>query len=185
MSKQNSIKSKIESLLFVASSPVSVKKISEALEVSGAEIQSACDELAEELENNHRGVRIIKHGQEYKLVTSPENSSVVRKFLQDETSGELTPPSLETLTIIAYRGPVSKPEVERIRGVNCSLILRNLLMRGLVEYKWDKTKKETYYSVSFDFLKFLGISKVQDLPDYERLSRHESIEEMMKDRDER
>jgi segregation and condensation protein B len=181
MSKQNNIKKQIESLLFAAAAPVSIKKLADILEIAGSEVQTACKELADELEKSGRGVRIIKNGQKYQLVTAPENAEITQKLLQDETSGELTPPSLETLTIIAYRGPVSKLEIERIRGVNCSLILRNLLIRGLVEYKRDKTKKETYYTVSFQFLRFLGVSKVEDLPDYERLSRHESIEEMMEE----
>jgi segregation and condensation protein B len=182
MNKQKNIKSKIESLLFAAATPVSIKKLADVLGVSGNETRVACEELADELEGSGRGVRIIKKEQKYQLVTAPENSEATQKFLQDETSGELTPPSLETLTIIAYRGPVSKLEIERIRGVNCSLILRNLLIRGLIESGNDKTKKETYYTVSFDFLRFLGVNKVEDLPDYEKLSRHESIEEMIEDR---
>ena len=176
----DNLSGKIESLLFAAAKPVSVKKIKELLEVSDKEVRTACEELSSELEQKGRGVRLVRNGQKYQLVSAPENASLVRQFLEDETTGELTQPSLETLTIIAYRGPVSKMEIERIRGVNCSLILRNLLMRGLVEYKQDKTKNETYYTVSFDFLKFLGVSNVEELPDYDRLSQHESIEEMMK-----
>lgn len=179
MTSKNNLKNQIESLLFVAAKPVSVKKIKEFSGASEKDIRVACDELSQELKNNGRGVRIIKNGQKYQLVSAPENADMARKFLEDETTGELTQPALETLTIIAYRAPVSKIEIERIRGVNCSLILRNLLMRGLVECKQDKKKNETYYTVSFEFLKFLGVSSVEELPDYERLSQHESIEEMM------
>lgn len=183
MEEQGDIKNQIESLLFVAAKPVSVKKIAELLEVSRQDAQKACQELLQELEENDRGVRLIVQGQKYQMVSSPKNSHVVQKILEDETSGELTQPALETLTIIAYRAPVSKIEIERIRGVNCSLILRNLLMRGLVEYKKDKTKGETYYTVSFEFLRFLGMGSIEELPDYEKLSQHESIEEMMREGD--
>lgn len=171
--------------MFVAGRPLSAKRIASLLQVSEGEAQGICQELGEELKERGGGVRIIKNGQRYQMVSAGEAASSVQKLLEAETSGELTQPSLETLTIIAYRGPVSKIEIERIRGVNCSLILRNLLMRGLVEYKNDQRKKETYYTVSFEFLKYLGVEKVEELPDYERLSRHESIEEMMEDRDKR
>jgi len=72
------------------------------------------------------------------MTTAKESSEIVEKFLKEELTGEMTRPQLETLTIIAYRGPMTKMEIEQIRGVNCSLILRNLLMRGLVEAKLDK-----------------------------------------------
>jgi len=174
------LKSQVESILFIAGRPVSVKKMAEYLNSSQKKVEEACRELMEEYKKGERGIQMIKNGSKYQLVSSPKNAEVIQDFIKDETSGELTQPSLETLTIIAYRGPVSKIEIERIRGVNCSLILRNLLMRGLIEYKYDKTKKETYYTVSFDFLRFLGVNSIEELPDYEKLSRHESIEEMMK-----
>ncbi|MCG2700667.1 SMC-Scp complex subunit ScpB, partial [Candidatus Parcubacteria bacterium] len=96
-----------------------------------------------------------------------------------ETTGELSRPSLESLTIIAYRGPVAKIDLDRIRGINCALILRNLLLRGLIEGKYDNKKKETYYSVTFDFIKFLGINNIKELPDYERLNKDDTIDRML------
>lgn len=95
--------------------------------------------------------------------------------------GELSRPSLETLTIIAYRQPISKMDLDRIRGVNCALILRNLLLHGLIEGKYDKTKDETYYTVTVDFIRFLGISEVSALPDYDRLSHHDSLERVLQE----
>ena len=126
-------------------------------------------------------MQIIKVGSKYQMVSSPENSKTVQNFIQDETSGELSRPSLETLTIIAYRGPISKIDLDRIRGVNCALILRNLLIRGLIEAAADKTKKETYYTISLDFVRYLGISSVADLPDYEKLKQDDSIDKMLLD----
>jgi segregation and condensation protein B len=173
------LKSQVESILFIAGRPVSVKKMAEHLNVPQKQVTKACKELVDEYKKQERGVRLIKNESRYQLVSSPVNAEVVKDFIKEETSGELTRPSLETLTIIAYRAPVTKIEIERIRGVNCSLILRNLLIRGLVEAKTDKKKNEVYYTVSFDFLKFLGISNIEELPDYERLNRDETIEEMM------
>ena len=113
------------------------------------------------------------------MVSSPENSRLVADFIKDETTGELTRPSLEALTIIAYRGPISKIDLDRIRGVNCSLIVRNLMLRGLIEGKKDKKKNETYYSITFDFIRFLGLSSIAKLPEYERLHKDDTIDRML------
>jgi len=124
-------------------------------------------------------VQIIKDGLKYQMVSAPENAKVVQEFIKDETTGELTRPSLEALTIIAYRGPISKIDLDRIRGVNCALIIRNLLLRGLIEAKTDSKKKETYYSVSFDFIRFLGINNIVDLPDYKKLNEDDTLDKFL------
>jgi len=125
------------------------------------------------------GVVFLTLEDKYQLAASPEASEVVSKFLKEEITGELTRPSLETLTIIAYRAPISKAELELIRGVNCSLILRNLLLRGLIEAKEDKTKATTVYQITFEFLKYLGLTAVSDLPDFDRLNRHNNLEKLL------
>ena len=96
-----------------------------------------------------------------------------------ETTGELTRAALETLTIVVYRGPIGRAELEQIRGVNCAIILRNLLIRGLVTSEARKEKLETVYQVSLDFLKFLGLRTPQELPDYEKLNSSENIEKLL------
>ncbi len=174
------LKSQIESILFIAGKPVSIKRLTKNLNSSDKEVVKVCQELIKEYEEKKGGMRMIKNGSRYQLVSSPENADIVKDFIKDETSGELTQPSLETLTIIAYRGPVSKIEIERIRGINCSLILKNLLIRGLIEIKADKKKNESYYTVSFNFLKFLGINNIEELPEYDRLNQNETIDEIAK-----
>jgi len=164
------IKSKIESLLFISAKPMAIKQLANLIKADAKEIRRAGDELVEEYKKENRGISIIKNGSKYQMVSSPANAKLVQSFMKDETTGELSRPSLETLTIIAYRGPISKIDLERIRGVNCSLIIRNLLMRGLIEAKADKRKKETYYTVTLDFIRFLGINDITELPDYEKLS---------------
>ena len=157
------IKSKIESLLFISAKPMKIKQLADLLKVKEREIKNMGDELVEDYKKENRRVKIIKNGSKYQMVSSPENAKAVQEFIKDETTGELTRPSLEALTIIAYRGPMSKIDLDRIRGVNCALILRNLLLRGLIEAKQDKNKNETYYNITFDFLKFLGINDVKEL----------------------
>lgn len=159
---------------------MSVNQLADLLKVDKKEIVAAGDELVEEYKNNKKGVQIIKSGNSYQMVSSPENAKVVQEFIKDETTGELTRPSLEALTIIAYRGPISKLDLDRIRGVNCALILRNLLLRGLVESNYDKNKRETYYSVAFDFIRFLGINSLNELPDFERLHKDDTLDRMLK-----
>lgn len=168
------LKSKIESLLFISAHPLSEHKIAE---LTGGEVPAVKEALVElTAEYADKGVRILKIENDYQMSTSPDNAPLVRDFVKDETTGELTRPSLETLTIVAYRGPITKAELEQIRGVNCSLILRNLLIRGLVEVKGDGEQK---YNVTFDFLRFLGINSVKDLPDFERLSRDPNLEKFL------
>lgn len=175
------IKSQIESLLFISAKPMSIAKLAELIKVEEKEVKKAGDELVEDYKENKCGIQIIKNGSKYQMASSPENARLIQEFVNDETTGELSRPSLETLTIIAYRGPISKANLDRIRGVNCSLILRNLLLRGLIEVKEDKQNSDSFYNVSFDFIRFLGINDVIELPDYERLHKDETIDNVLKD----
>ncbi len=173
------IRSHLEAILFVSPKGLTAKELAQAIKEKPEEVAAAIKELSLEYEAQGRGIRIINNGSKYQMSTAPEESELARDFLKDEASGELSQPSLEALTIIAYRGPISKLDLERIRGVNCSLILRNLLIRGLIEEKFDKTKSETYYTVSLDFVRHLGLASLTQLPDYERLSRHDNIERVL------
>lgn len=185
------LKSKIESLLFISAKPLTVNQLADLLEADRPagqagkkEIIKLADELARDYENNQAGTRIISDGVKYQMVSSPANVKIIQEFIKDEITGELSRPSLEALTIIAYRGPVSKIDLDRIRGVNCALILRNLLLRGLIEGKSDKKKKATYYTATFDFIRFLGLNNIKDLPDYGRLHQDETIDRMLREADE-
>lgn len=174
-----SIKSQLETLLLISAKPMTTKQLAELTNASIEEIEITCGELINEYKERKRGIQIIKDESKYQMVSAPENTKLVQQFIKDETTGELTRPSLETLTIIAYRGPISKIDLDRIRGVNCALILRNLLIRGLIELKFDKKKQETYYSPTLDFVRFLGLNSVAELPDYERLHQNETIDKML------
>ena len=180
------IKSQIESLLFISAKPMAAKQLAGIMKNTVKEIEQAGDELVDDYKEAMRGIQIIKNNSKYQMVSSSDNARLVQEFIKDETTGELSRPSLETLTIIAYRGPVAKIDLDRIRGVNCSLIVRNLLLRGLIEAKYSNKKKaqsrnsgETYYNVSFDFIKFLGINDIKELPDYERLNKDDTIDRML------
>lgn len=171
--------SKLLSLLFIAGQPMSIKKMAHLCDVEEAEAEKALENLRTEFQKNNFGLWLLKNGKEYQLSSNPENANLVQKFLKEEVSGELTPPQLETLTIIAYREPILKAELEQIRGVNCSLILRNLLIRGLINTEEEKKTGTMRYRLSFDFLRYLGVSSVSELPDYEKLHKSEIVEKML------
>lgn len=175
----SNLKSKIESLLFITTKSLSAKKLAELTKSKPREIEEKIEELMEEYNQKDKGMQIIKNGNNYQMVTQPDNSNLIKDFVKEEITGELTRPQLETLTIIAYRGPISKPELEEIRGVNCSLILRNLMIRGLIDSKEDKKKMQTYYNITLDFMRHLGINDISELPDYEKLNKSETLEKFL------
>ncbi|MEI7498263.1 MAG: SMC-Scp complex subunit ScpB [Candidatus Falkowbacteria bacterium] len=175
----NTLSSQIESLLFVSAKALSLKNIAEVVKAPLEEVEYAAEELVERYKGAVSGVQIIRHAQSLQMVSAPENAKVIQEFIKDETTGELSRPSLETLTIIAYRGPIAKLDIDRIRGVNCSLILRNLMLRGLIEGKVKKETQETYYSVTIDFIRFLGLNDVAELPDYDRLHQDDTIDRVL------
>jgi segregation and condensation protein B len=175
--------SQLESLLLVAGKPMPFATLAKLLGCSTAELKEDLAVLEQEYNSQKRGIRLMINNNKIQLTTSSDNQKLVAEFIHDETSGELTKPSLETLTIIAYRQPITKEDMEQIRGVNCSLILRNLMIRGLVESREDRGGLATVYSVTMDFLRYLGINKVEELPNYDMLHKHESLQEALQVRE--
>ena len=169
---------KIEALLFLATKALAVQAIAKALEMKGSEVTASLVALAEKRNTETSGIHLVNIGDEWQLVTNPSCSALGEKLMKDE-GGELTRPSLEALTIIAYRGPVTKPEIEAVRGVNCTLILRNLLMRGLIEERDDSLKGQAVYSLSMDAMRYLGLHDVRELPQYEELHQNAKIEKLL------
>lgn len=165
----------LESLLFVSGHPLSYKKLveilsSERVEISENDIENSLKELAEDYEKNNRGLRLIFLDNKVQLVAAPESKEAVEKLIKSDLNEELTPAALETLAIIAYNGPVSRVVIDNLRGVNCSFILQNLAIRGLIEKKNNPSDGRSFvYNVSFDFLKQLGLNKIDDLPNYNDL----------------
>lgn len=173
--KQAELRSKIESLLFISNRPLNKKEIARILEEKVENLEGILLELRQEYQDPGRGMNIIEDGQSCQMVTNPQNGDLIKDFLQQEIGQELTPASLETLSIIAYRGPITKENLEKVRGVNCTIILRNLLIKGLIEEKRVSSREEdqsqNIYTVSLEFIKCLGIDRVQELPDYEKLNK--------------
>ncbi len=169
----------IESLLFISHKPLSVKELAKLSESSVDVVTQSVEQLVQEHRERGGGITLLQIENSYQFVTSGEMREVVERLVKHEMTGELTRPSLETLTVVAYRGPISRAELELIRGVNCSVILRNLLMRGLIEATEDKERAMTVYTITFDFLKHLGLQQVEDLPDFEKLNRNNNLDALL------
>ncbi len=170
------LKSVIESILFVSGEPVKLTKIVDIVKEEESNVKKVIEELAKSYVEDNRGLMIIAKKDEVQMVSSGDNTEFVEKLVKNELEGSLSVSALEVLSIIAYRSPVSKAEIEAIRGVNCSYTLRNLTMRGLVERKNNPSDTRGYiYNISFDFLKKMGIDKVENLPKYDILSKDERV----------
>lgn len=171
----SALRTTIESLLFVATKPLTVKRLAELAKGEPADVELILGELTTRWSGEASGIQLLRHGASVQLVTSPVASKQVTEYLKEEQAGELTRPALETLTIIAYRGPISKIQLDTIRGVNCALILRNLMIKGLVEAIPHKDRLQISYHVTDDLLKFLGLTGIEQLPDYEKLHAEETL----------
>src|SRR3989338_3015234 len=164
------MKAQVESLLFTAGHPVAIKKLTEILETSESEINSSLRELEDEYEKNERGLRLVFFDSKVQLVASPYSIEAVKKLIKSDFEEGLFSAALETLAIISYRGPISRAAIENLRGVNCSFILQSLAIRGLIDRKNNPEDGRSYvYSVTFDFLKHLGLTKLEDLPNFNEL----------------
>ncbi len=165
---QTKLKSAIESLLFVSSRPMTVKDFCKLLEQQAFAVQSALDELVNERKTS--GIVLLENNGEYQLATSPANSTAVKDFMNADLREKLTDATVEVLAIIAYRQPISKAEIEAIRGVNSQYSLRHLLMRGLIEKTSNPGDARSFlYQTTTEFLQHLGLNSAKDLPEFQKL----------------
>lgn len=161
----NDIEKKIEAILFLNGEAMTIKQIVKILEKKEEEIVLAINSLQNNL--SERGIRLIKKDDSVMLVTAPEASDVTQKLIKEEFNSELTKVALETLSIIIYRGPTTRADIDYIRGVNSSFILRNLLIKGLIEKEVNpKDSRSFIYKPSFQLLQYLGVQSLNELPEY-------------------
>lgn len=159
----------LEALLFVHGEPLTMDKIAAVLGMEKDALAPLLAELAVQLARGDRGLQIISDREKVQLATKPEFNAIVESFVKEEISEDLTPASLEALAIIAYLGPISRAKIEYLRGVNSSVILRSLAIRGLVERYADPEHPGTYlYRPTFDLIKHLGVQEKEGLPQYEK-----------------
>lgn len=173
------LEAKLEAILFAVAKPLTIKRLAELTSASADDVKTALVAMAEALERAESGIMLQQNGHEVEFVTRPEAAEMVKQVVKSEAQGELSRPSLEALTILAYRGPLTRPELEQIRGVQSSMILRNLMLRGLVEEKEDTRLGQPIYAVTFEFLNHLGLPSVEALPEYESLRGHAAVSDVL------
>ncbi len=154
----------IEALLFAAGRPVTPAELASALEVPREEVLGALCALRETLRD--RGVRVHEHAGEWQLVSAPSAARAVERLAGLPTPQRLSPASLETLSIVAYQQPVTRAQVEAVRGVDCSGVLANLSSRGLIEEvgRSEAPGKPILYGTGFEFLRLFGLETLDRLP---------------------
>ena len=164
----------LEALLFIYGEPIEIGKIVKILKpqnpgLDETGVKEALQILQAQLENGDRGLSLVVHDERVQLVTKPGFKGFLQEIIKEELHDVLTPAALETLAIISYAGPVPRSTIDYIRGVNSTFILRNLLLRGLIDRSSDPNKANVYiYKASFELLRHLGLGKTNDLPEYQK-----------------
>jgi len=163
-----SLDAQIEGILFWKGEPVRVKKLAQILNATENDILSSLEILKQKLEG--RGMIIVFKEDEVMLGTTPQMSAILETLTKEELVKDLGKAGLETISIILYKGPISRAEIDYIRGVQSNFILRNLLVRGLIEKVVKPNDQRSFmYKPSFELLSYLGLSKIEDAPEYEKV----------------
>jgi len=165
MQNDSNLEQKLEAVLFWKGEPISIKKLSQILEKTEDEISASLKNLEASLSG--RGIVLVFKEDEVTLGTSKDATELIEKLTKDELVRDLGKAGLETLSIIIYQGPLSRAEIDYIRGVQSNFIIRNLMIRGLIEKVPNpKDQRSFLYKPTFEMLSFMGISKIEDMPEF-------------------
>lgn len=172
------LSAKIEAILFYKAEPVTIRELSEILGANETAIRQELETLLHSLAG--RGIVLVRNDNEAMLGTAPEASAILEELAKKELSKDIGRAGLETLTIIAYHAPITRAEIDYLRGVNSTFILRNLLIRGLVERIENPKRLRSYlYRPTTELLSFLGIRRIEELPEYNTV--RQEIDEFQKE----
>ncbi len=173
-----SLEARLEALLFVASGPVTAAQLAEALGEAAADVESGLKSLEEQLLAG-RGLRLQWHAGRVQLTTASELGELVEHYLGLEATSRLSRAALETLAIVAYRQPITRPAIDAVRGVNSDGVVKSLLSKGLLEEvgRTDGPGRPILYGTTSDFLQHFGLASLQALPPYELATDTEVVPE--------
>jgi segregation and condensation protein B len=159
---------KVEALLFVAPSPISISQLSSLLNEKPKTVEETIKLLGKGYLNN-RGMRLQECNGRFQLTSSPDNHELIEQFLGQEESSSLSQAALEALSIVAYRQPITRPDVDEIRGVNSDGVMRNLLNKGLIQEigRSEGAGRPILYGTTIEFLQYFGLSSLKELPEFE------------------
>jgi segregation and condensation protein B len=172
---------KLEAMLFVAAEPVTTGQLAAALDVSPSVVERGLNELDEALAG--RGLRLQRHAGRVQLTTAPDLAELVERFLGLEATSHLSRAALETLAIIAYQQPVTRPQIDAIRGVNSDSMMKSLLNKGLIleSGRTDGPGRPILYSTTPEFLQHFGMNSILEMPPLARPGEEEEThDEMLK-----
>lgn len=164
-SESKQIRGAIESLLFVSEKPVTVKTLSSLFNIPNEEVVKIVEELKEEYERRDSGILIIQIEDSYQMVTNPKYGEWVILFKNLSSNSKLSTQALETLAVIAYKQPITKAEVEKIRGANSEHSIKTLLEKRLIKVvgRKDLPGRPFLYGTTKEFLRVFGISSINEL----------------------
>ena len=171
MTSKKTIKSALESLMFVWGQPLNVKDAAEMFNVPWREVYDYMKELQEEYEEQARGIRIREIDKSFQFCTAPENGEYIERFCTPTKEKKLSQSAMEVLAIIAYKQPVTRSEIESIRGIKCERVIEGLAKKELIEEKGRSTGigRPILYGTTKLFLEKFGFETLKDLPDIEEI----------------
>lgn len=173
--------SELETLLFAVGVPLGIERLAKTLDTDTETVNHGLESLKARYDLPESGLMIIRLGEKVQLGSKASNARIIERMRETEFEDGLSRAALETLAVIAYRAPVTRADIDAIRGVNSNFTLRYLLIRGLIERQGNPLDARGYiYRPTFDFLKTLGLEKITDLPEYEALSQDERLTELLK-----
>lgn len=158
------LSTKIEAMLFVAGEPVTTSQLATALDVAPSVIERGLNELDASLLT--RGLRLQRHAGRVQLTTAPQFAELIERFMGLEATSHLSRAALETLAIIAYQQPVTRPQIDSIRGVNSDSMMKSLLHKGLIleSGRADGPGRPILYSTTPEFLQHFGLNSILEMP---------------------
>ena len=163
---ESSLKGRIEAILFVAGEAVSIRDLAKALQADEKGLKAVLKEIGSEYDYEQRGFMLKRFGDKVQLATRPLYSEDVLRLLQPVQQQSLSQAAMETLAVVAYKQPVTRAEVEQIRGVKCDYSLQSLMMKGLIQEagRKDTIGRPILYATTDTFLSHFGIQGLEDLP---------------------
>ena len=176
LSRKSDIKSAIESMLFVSGEPLALRELSNNLELKEKNVEEILSEMANEYEDKSRGIRLISINGEYQLVTKSENSDFVQKLLKKNKKHSLSQASIESLAIIAYKQPITRIDIDEIRGVKSESAIARLIERGLIKDigRLEVPGRPILYGTTDEFLRQFGLKTIKELPSLDLYSDEET-----------
>ena len=176
LSRKSNIKSAIESMLFVSGEPLSLRDLSNNLEIKDNIIEEIIKEMMNEYEEKSRGIRLISINGAYQLVTKSENSDYIQKLLKKNKRHSLSQASIESLAIIAYKQPITRIDIDEIRGVKSESAIQKLVEKGLIKDigRLEVPGRPILYGTTDEFLRQFGLKTIKELPSLDLYSDEET-----------